>query len=69
MPTRSCERFAVRCDSIGLPCEACVLRSLALARAAKRARVEARRRERALEGRGVPSVTQLRVSQPGGATR
>jgi hypothetical protein len=51
-----CEYFKVRCDSTGVSCEQCVVRTRALEQEAKRARVEARRRERVEEARIVLSA-------------
>lgn len=57
MPVKYCERFKVRCDPSVDPsvdaCEQCVIRTWALEREAERARVEARRRERAERGGAV----------------
>lgn len=52
MTVHQCERFNVQCDQTDTSCEQCVIRTWTLEREAARARVEARRRERALEGRG-----------------
>jgi hypothetical protein len=45
-----CEYFKVRCDSTGVSCEQCVVRTWAIERDAARARIEARRRARVEEG-------------------
>jgi hypothetical protein len=49
MTMSGCPYFDVACSPSGRSCEVCVLRSLAAERKAKRARVEARRRDRAGE--------------------
>ena len=59
MTVKRCAHFNVACDPAGVSCDACVLRTGVLEREAARARVEVRRRERALEGRGVVPAGQL----------
>lgn len=47
-----CEQFKVPCAPTDRSCEECVLRTLALAREARRERIEARRKVRAEEVKG-----------------